>query len=219
MFSGHDNKYQAGEPPVPLELPPDTIVSPDTRRDNRIPPGQSRTRKWPVLDAFGTPQVPLDRWSLEVFGLVERPLKLTLDEFRALPRVKVFADFHCVTHWSRLGNVWEGVATRELLGLAGVKPEARFVICHAYDNGWTTNLPLEQFLAEDALLADVHDGEPIPADHGGPVRGMVPQLYAWKSAKWIRGIELVPFDRPGYWERGGYHMLGDPWREQRFRDD
>jgi len=214
-----DPKYQSGDPPAPADVAPGTIISPDTRRANRIPPNQSRTRKWPVLDASGTPQVPLDRWRLQVFGLVENPLVLTLAEFKALPRVQVFADFHCVTQWSRLGNVWEGVGTRELLGRAGVKPEAKFVVCHGYDNDWTTNLPLADFLAEDALLADLHDGQPIAAEHGGPVRGMVPQLYAWKSAKWIRGIELVELDQAGYWERGGYHMRGDPWAEQRYRDD
>jgi DMSO/TMAO reductase YedYZ molybdopterin-dependent catalytic subunit len=220
MFDHADPKYQPGEPDSPESQPPHVIISPDTRRANRLPPGQSRTRKWPVLDAFGTPQVPpSDKWRLQIFGLVERPLTLSLADFQALPRVKVFADFHCVTRWSRLGNVWEGVSTRELLNRAGVKPEARFVLCHGYDNGWTTNLPLADFLAEDALLADLHDGQPIAADHGGPVRGMVPRLYAWKSAKWIRGIELLAADQPGYWERGGYHMLGDPWREQRFRDD
>ena len=214
-----DPKYQTGEPSTPDALPEDVIVSPNTRRSNRIPPGQSRTRKWPVLDAFGTPQIPLDLWQLRVFGLVERPYVLTLAEFQALPRVKVFADFHCVTAWSRLGNLWEGVSTRVLLERAGVLPEARFVVCLAYDRGWTTNLPLSEFLAEDALLADTHDGQLISADHGGPVRGMVPRLYAWKSAKWIAAIELTAEDRPGYWEQGGYHMLGDPWREQRYRDD
>lgn len=214
-----DPKYQPGEPTEPDQQPAGTIISPDTRRTNRIPPGQSRTRKWPVLDAFGTPAFPLDNWRLQIFGLVARPLTLSLAEFRELPRVKVFADFHCVTQWSRLGNVWDGVATQELLRRAGIKPEARFVVCHGYDNGWTTNLPLADFLAEDALLADTHDGEPIAEEHGGPVRGMVPQLYAWKSAKWICGIELVADDQPGYWERGGYHLRGDPWAEQRFRDD
>lgn len=214
-----DPKYQPGDPLRPTEISAGVIVSPDTQRANRIPPGQSRTRKWPVLDASGTPRVDPATWQLRIFGLVERPLTFSLAEFKALPRVKVFADFHCVTKWSRLGNIWEGVSTRELLERAGIKPDAKFVLCHGYDNDWTTNLPLGDFLATDALLADLHDGEPIPPDHGGPVRGMVPQLYAWKSAKWIRGIELLDFDRPGYWERGGYHMHGDPWTEERFRDD
>ena len=214
-----DPKYQAGEPLEPKDAPRDAVISPDTLRRDRIPPNQSRTRKWPVLDASGTPRFDPSKWELRIFGLVEKPLVFSLAEFRALPRVKVFADFHCVTQWSRLGNVWEGVSTRELLERAGLLPTAKFVLCHAYDNGWTTNLPLADFLAKDALLADLHDGEPIPLDHGGPVRGMVPQLYAWKSAKWIRGIELLDFDRPGYWERGGYHLRGDPWKEQRYRDD
>ncbi len=218
MTESLDRKYQKGEPPLP---PPDAglIISSDTLRSERIPPGQSRTRKWPVLDAFGPPKFDPAQWTLDIFGLVERPCRFTLEEFRQLPRVKVFADFHCVTQWSRLGNVWEGVSTRELLNRAGVRPEAKFVICHAYDNGWTTNLPLADFLSNDALLTDLHDGEPISLEHGGPVRGMVPLLYAWKSAKWIRGIELVAVDRPGYWEQGGYHLRGDPWTEQRFRDD
>lgn len=221
-----DPKYQPGEPATPADQPAGVIISSDTRRENRIPPGQSRTRKWPVLDAFGSPQLERANWSLEIFGLVERPLKFTLAEFQQLPRVKVFADFHCVTRWSRLGNLWEGVSTRELLQRAGVKPTAKFVVCHGFDNGWSTNLPLADFLAEDALLADLHDGQPISLEHGGPVRGMVPLLYAWKSAKWIRAIELLPHDQPGYWERGGYHLRGDPWvvnaknpDGERFRDD
>ena len=214
-----DDKFQKGEPLRPEELPAEVLISPDARRADRVPPGQSRTRKWPVLDAYGPPQIDLNTWKLEVFGLVERPLSFSLAEFKELPRVKVFADFHCVTRWSRLGNLWEGVATQELARRCGVKGEARFVVLHAYDNGWTTNLPIAMFLAEDALLADTHDGEPLSLEHGGPVRAIVPQLYAWKSAKWIRGVEFIATDRAGYWEQGGYHMNGDPWREQRFRWD
>lgn len=219
MLVHEDPKYQDGEPATPAQLSAGTIISPDTRRAQRIPPGQSRTRKWPVLDAFGPPLVDLSQWQLKVFGLVERPLTLTLPEFQALPRVKVFSDFHCVTKWSRLGNIWEGVGTRELLRRAGIQPTAKYVVCHGYDNGWSTNLPLADFMQEDCLLADRHDGELISLEHGGPVRGLVPQLYAWKSAKWICGIELVEHDRAGYWEEGGYHMHGDPWREERFRSD
>ena len=204
------SKYQSGDAPQPASFESDVIISPDTLRDNRIPPGQSRTRKWPVLDATGTPTIPAD-WKLEVFGLVDRPLGFTLDEFRQLPRVKVFADFHCVTRWSRLGNLWEGVSTRYLFEAAGVHADATFVILHAYDNGWTTNLPLADFLAPDALITDLHDGEPLSADHGGPVRAIVPMLYAWKSAKWLKGIEFSAEDELGFWERGGYHSHGDPW--------
>lgn len=204
-----DPKYQVGEPPAPEGLDPDVVVSPDTRRGDRVPPGQTRTRKWPVLDAYGTPR--FENWTLKVFGLVDAPYELTLDQFQELPRVRVFADFHCVTRWSRLGNLWEGVSTRVLLDRAGVHASAKFVILHAYDNGWTTNLPVQDFLAEDALLADRHDDEPISSEHGGPVRAIVPRLYAWKSAKWICGIELSDVNQPGYWERGGYHRRGDPW--------
>jgi DMSO/TMAO reductase YedYZ molybdopterin-dependent catalytic subunit len=214
-----DEKYQSGAPLSPDEQASNVIISPDTRRTDRIPPGQSRTRRWPVLDAYGAPKIDLANWRLELFGLVEKPVAFTWEEFLQLPKVKVFSDFHCVTRWSRLGNLWEGVATRELAKHCGLKPEVRYVLLHAYDNGWTTNLPLEAFLAEDALLAYQHDGAPIPLEHGGPVRVIVPQLYAWKSAKWVRGIEFLSEDRAGYWENGGYHMNGDPWREQRFRWD
>ena len=212
-------KHQTGEPARPEEQAAAVIISPDTQRANRIPPGQSRTRKWPVLDASGPPTLDLATWRLEIFGLVETPLSLTLDELQALPQVKVFADFHCVTRWSRLGNLWEGVATRAIAEQVKIKPEAQFVLAHAYDNGWTTNMPLEFFLAADSLLTHTHDGEPISLEHGGPVRLMIPPLYAWKSAKWIRGLEFLSTDKAGFWEDGGYHMLGDPWREQRFRWD
>jgi len=225
-----DPKYQTGEEPqaasfpriaVPARSPVRTenegvIISPDTQRENRIPPGQSRTRKWPVLQYGSIPQVPRERWTLSVTGLVEQPLTFSWDEFQALPRVKVFSDFHCVTRWSRLGNLWEGVSTREIIQRAGVQPEARFVIATGYDDGWTTNMPLDEFAAEDALLVDVHDGEPLTADHGGPVRLVVPRLYAWKSAKWLKALEFTAEDRPGLWERMGYHNHGDPWQEERF---
>ena len=210
---GQDPKYQPGEPPLPSDVESGVIISPDTYRENRIPPGQSRTRKWPVLHASDVPDVPRERWKLEIGGLVERPLSFTWDEFQDLPRVKVFSDFHCVTRWSRLGNLWEGVSVREIVQRAGIKPAAMFVVVTGYDWGWTTNLPLEDFLAEDALFVDLHDGEPLSPDHGGPARLVVPQLYAWKSAKWVRRVELVPHDQPGYWERAGYHNHGNPWVE------
>jgi len=216
-----DEKYQKDAPRRPEEVAePDAIISPDTRRENRIPPGQSRTRKWPVLDAHGTPDIDLERWEFAVEGLVERPLKLSLDEFKQLPSVKVYADFHCVTRWSRLDNVWTGVPTREIAERVGIEPEAKFVLALAHDYGWTTNLPLEYFLAEDALFAWLHDGEPIPPAHGGPVRLIVPQLYAWKSAKWIKGVRFLGSDQAGFWEEGGYHMRGNPWQGrdgERFR--
>ena len=210
-------KYQPAEPPGPKDIGPGFIVSPDARRANRLPPGQSRTRKWPVLHYGRVPQVAVEQWRLDVGGLIESPLSLTWADFEQLPRVKVFADFHCVTRWSRLGNVWEGVSVRTLLKQCGIKPEARYVVATGYDDGWTTNLPLADFYQDDALLADRHDGEPLSADHGGPVRLVVPRLYAWKSAKWLKAIELCATDRPGLWERMGYHNHGDPWSEERYR--
>lgn len=210
-------KYQTGEPLVPEGLDQDVIISSDTRRTQRISPGQTRTRKWPVLQYGRIPEVPTDSWQLEITGLVDHPLTFSWNEFQDLPRVKVFSDFHCVTTWSRLGNLWEGVSTQEIMQRAGVQPEAKFVIAHGYDDGWTTNMPLSDFLSPDALFCDIHDGEPISTDHGGPVRLIVPLLYAWKSAKWLKKIELVAEDRPGLWEQAGYHMRGDPWKEERFR--
>lgn len=202
---------------TPADAPAGAVISADVFRDQRIPPGQSRTRKWPVLDASGPPRIDLATWKLRIFGLVRQPIELTWNEFLALPRVKVFSDFHCVTRWSRLGNVWEGVSTRALLELAGGPlDEARFALAHGYDRGFTTNLPLQDFLSEDALIATTHDGDPISTDHGGPARLIVPLLYAWKSAKWISGIELLPADRAGFWESNGYHMRGDPWSEERY---
>ncbi len=210
------SKNQAETEPRPDNLPPDVLISPDTLRAERLPPGQSRTLKWPVLDASGPPVIDLRRWRCQVSGLVARPQTWTWEEFQKLPRVKVFSDFHCVTRWSRLGNLWDGVSTRELIErCGGVLPSARYALIRAYDGGWTTNLPLDDLLAEDSVVALGHDGSPLPAEHGGPARLVVPRLYAWKSAKWISGIELLDQDRAGFWERNGYHMRGDPWAEER----
>jgi DMSO/TMAO reductase YedYZ molybdopterin-dependent catalytic subunit len=217
MFFERDPKLQDEPIPVAGSQPEDVIVSPDTLRANRVPPGQSRTRKWPVLDASGTPAIDLEHWRLRVHGLVRNELVLTLEEVFSLPRVKVFADFHCVTRWSRLGNLWEGVSTREIVERAGGFADgATHVLAHGYDRGWSTNIPEEEFLAEDALLAIAHDGEPLSLDHGGPVRLMIPRLYAWKSAKWLSGLEFLPHDKAGFWEANGYHMHGDPWQEERY---
>ncbi len=197
------------------------LVSPDVRRDNRIPPRQALTRKWPVLHYGAVPVFDREAWTFRIFGLVERPWQCSYDEFLALPRVTVHADMHCVTRWSKLDNVWEGVSTRTVLAQVKPLPEARFVLVHA-EHGFTTNLPLDDFLGEDCLFAWRHNGQDLEPDHGYPLRLVVPRLYAWKSAKWVRGIELLAEDRAGFWEEwahGGYHMRGDPWAEQRFRDD
>lgn len=214
MFGMDSSKTQTDRIPAP---PDGVIVSPDTLRGNRIPPGQSRTLKWPVLDAAGAPSLDLATWKLGLFGLVNRPIEFTWKEFEQLSRVRVYADFHCVTRWSRLANVWEGVSTRALVELAGgLRPDARFALAYGYDYGWTTNLPAEDLLAEDALVAIAHDGAPLTAEHGGPARLIVPRLYAWKSAKWLAGVEFLAEDKDGFWERNGYHKHGDPWREERF---
>lgn len=199
----------------------DATRSPDTLRDERLPPNQVLTRKWPVLHAGETPHyTDLAReWDLYVFGEVEQKRRFTWAEFSALPRVRVFADMHCVTTWSKLDNLWEGVPTRELLKHIAPTPAAKFVMVHS-EQGWTTNLPIDDFFAEDALFAFSHDGQPLEPDHGYPVRLVVPRLYAWKSAKWVRGVEFMDRDRPGFWEvweHGGYHMRGDPWAEERHR--
>jgi len=216
VFWMDKKKLQGSETPSAEGLGSDVIVSPDTQRERRLPPGQSRTLKWPVLDASGPPAIHLETWKFRIAGLVAAPVSWDWHTFQDLPRVKVFSDFHCVTRWSRLGNLWEGPSTRELIRLAGgAQPTARFVVAYGYDGGWSTNLPLEDFLAEDALVAITHDGEPIAPEHGGPARLIVPRLYAWKSAKWVAGVELLEQDRAGFWEKNGYHMHGDPWTEQR----
>jgi DMSO/TMAO reductase YedYZ molybdopterin-dependent catalytic subunit len=210
-------KDQADNIASPADAGPGVIISPDTKRSNRIPAGQSRTKKWPVLDASGPPAIDIGAWKLRIFGLVARPVAWDWSEFGKLPHVRVFSDFHCVTRWSRLGNTWTGVSARELLAMAGgALPDARFVLAHGYDRNFSTNLPLDDFLEEDVLVATDHDGEPISRDHGGPARLIVPRLYAWKSTKWLSGIELIASDRPGFWESNGYHMRGDPWSEQRY---
>jgi len=217
MFGMDRSKTQGDEIQSPDKLSADVIVSPDTRRGTRVPPGQSRTKKWPVLDASGPPAIDFEQWRFRIGGLTGRAVEWTWKEFENLPQVTVFADFHCVTRWSRLGNLWQGVSTRELLERAGgARPEAHYVLVRGFDRGWTTNLPLADFAAEDALVALRHDGEPISAEHGGPARLIVPRLYAWKSAKWVSGVELLENDRPGFWEANGYHMRGDPWTEERY---
>jgi DMSO/TMAO reductase YedYZ molybdopterin-dependent catalytic subunit len=217
----NDPLYQKGDPRRPEEVDDgEVIISPDTRRTNRVPPGQTRTRKWPVLDAHGAPDIDLATWTFEADGLVEHSQSWSLNDFMQLTAAKVYADFHCVTRWSRLDNIWGGVPTREVAKAVGVKAEAGFALAFGYDYGWSTNIPLEYFLAEDALFAWSHDGAPIPVEHGGPVRLIVPQLFAWKSAKWVKGVRFLAEDEAGFWEQGGYHMRGVPWNGtdgERFR--
>ena len=186
------------------------------KTDNtRVPPGQFVTAKWPVLTHGPTPDVDLSSFALQIFGEVTEEVSLSWEVLQSLPRISVTADFHCVTRFSTLDNAWSGFSTRRLLGLVGLSPEASHVMVHCV-GGYTTNLPLEDFLSERALLADRHGGEALAADHGGPLRVVVPHLYAWKSAKWVYGIELLLEDQRGFWEENGYHAYGDPWREERF---
>lgn len=197
------------------------IVSPDVHRQERIPPRQGLTRKWPVLHYGPTPEADLKNWTFHIFGLVEKPWECNYEQFTSLPRVTVHADMHCVTRWSKLDNMWEGVSTREVMKQVKVLPQARFVMVHC-EYGFTTNLPLDDFLGEDCLFAWKHNGSDLEPDHGYPLRLVVPRLYAWKSAKWVRAIELMESDKAGFWEQwdhGGYHMRGDPWNEERFRPE
>ena len=217
MFAMDQTKTQDDALIAPSDAPPGAIISPDTLRSQRIPPGQSRTKKWPVLDASGPPPIDLNAWTLSISGLVRNPAQWDWPSFQQLPRVKVFSDFHCVTRWSRLGNLWEGVSTRELVNQAGgIAENVRFIVARGYDHGWSTNLPIEDFMADDALVAISHDGEPLSLEHGGPARLIIPRLYAWKSAKWLAEICFLEQDRAGFWERNGYHMHGDPWKEERY---
>jgi DMSO/TMAO reductase YedYZ molybdopterin-dependent catalytic subunit len=188
------------------------------KNEGRLPPGQSLTLKWPVLHYGSVPRFDPEHWDFRVHGLVETPIRWTWAEFNALPKVQRHSDFHCVTRWSRFDNDWEGVAFREVLGRTKRKPGASYVLVHA-EQGFTANVPLADLDREEVLFATHHDGEPLSADHGYPLRLIVPHLYAWKSVKWVRGLEFLDHDAPGFWEQNGYHMYGDPWKEQRFDTD
>ncbi|GAX91585.1 sulfite oxidase-like oxidoreductase [Effusibacillus lacus] len=187
-------------------------------KKDRVPPGQTLTDRWPVLHAGTVPRVNLDAWTFRIFGLVDEEKILTYREFMSLPQTRVQSDIHCVTTWSRLDNTWDGVLFKDVMNLVKVKSEAKFVMVHA-EEGWTTNLPLEDLLYDNVLFAHKHDGVDLTPNHGWPLRLVVPHLYFWKSAKWVRGIEFMAEDRPGFWEERGYHLYADPWLEQRYRDD
>ncbi len=179
------------------------------------PPGQFVTEKFPVLTFGPTPRIDLSTWKFRVFGLVEEEITLDWEEFNALPQVSFDAEFHCVTQWSKLQNTWEGILFNDLMKLVKPKPEAKFVMAHCY-GGYTTNVALDVLEDDDVLFAHSHDGAPLTPEHGGPMRLVVPKRYGWKSAKWVNGIEFMAEDEPGFWEVRGYHMEGDPWKEERF---
>ncbi|MGY4397567.1 DMSO/TMAO reductase YedYZ molybdopterin-dependent catalytic subunit [Sphingomonas sp. UYAg733] len=181
----------------------------------RLPPGQHLVRDWPVLDLGKQPDIARERWRLRIGGMVERPVDLDWAAFMALPQTTLRTDIHCVTTWSRYDNDWTGVATSDLIDLVGPRDEAGFLMLHGYD-GYTTNVPLADFASEHALIAHGWQGKPITREHGGPARLIIPHLYFWKSAKWIKGIDFLGADKAGFWEVNGYHMRGDPWAEQRY---
>jgi DMSO/TMAO reductase YedYZ molybdopterin-dependent catalytic subunit len=180
----------------------------------KLPSGQEGTSKFPVLTYGPTPKISTGEWRLKVWGLVEEKV-WTWDEFMKLPQTKLKADFHCVTHWSRFDDDWEGVMFKDLCAILNVKSEAKHVMQHAY-GGYTTNLPLRRMLDEDVILAHTFNGGPLPTDHGGPLRVFTPRRYAWKGAKWLNGLEFMSDDKPGFWEANGYSNTADPWREERF---
>lgn len=186
---------------------------------DRVPPGQTLTAGFPVLHHGDVPYYnDMSKWNLRVFGLVEEELTISHKEWLSLPRRTFTNDIHCVTTWSKLDNVWEGVAVSTVMDKVKLLPEAKFVMLHA-EQGWTTNLPLEDFMRETSFFGTKHNGQLLTPEHGYPVRMVVPHLYFWKSAKWLRGIEFMAKDKPGFWERNGYHMYGDPWSEQRYDFD
>jgi DMSO/TMAO reductase YedYZ molybdopterin-dependent catalytic subunit len=195
------------------------------RSEGRLPPGQSLTLKWPVLHEGNVPRVDLRTWDFRIEGLVDKPVRFTWEEFNRLPQTEIQCDMHCVTRWSRFDNRFEGVLFTEVMKLVTPKPaspaggpEARFAMVRG-ENGYTANLPLEDLMKPATIFAFKHDGEPLSAEHGYPVRLIVPHLYLWKSVKWVRGFELTARDEPGFWEQNGYHIRGDPWKEQRFDTD
>ncbi len=192
----------------------------EAERAGRVPPGQKLTNAFPVLTYGPTPMIEPAKWTCRVFGLVEREAVVTWDDLQAMPQTKQTCDLHCVTTWSQLDMVWTGVKITDFLAAiedrtGGVHPDAQFVMQHCY-GGYTTNVPLDEFLDKDVLFAHTYEGRPLSAEHGGPVRILLPKLYLWKSAKWVNGLEFMREDRRGFWEQYGYHNHGDPWTEERF---
>ncbi|MBS3960735.1 MAG: sulfite oxidase-like oxidoreductase [Sandarakinorhabdus sp.] len=188
---------------------------PDPGKELRLPPGQRLVNNWPVLDLGVQPHVETTGWRLDVDGLVENPISLDWAAFMALPQIEDVSDIHCVTQWSRYDNRWQGVATAVLIDLVKPTPDAAHVILHSHD-GYFTNVELGHFAEEDCLIAHSHDGAPLTREHGGPARLVIPRYYFWKSAKWIKRIEFLAVDKPGFWEVRGYHNIGDPWLEERY---
>ena len=182
---------------------------------SRIPRGQRLAARMPVLHYGPMPRIDINKWDLRLWGLVEEEVRWSYPELRAMPAAQMTADIHCVTTWSMLDTHWEGLSIQELMKHVRLRPTARYVLVHA-EGGWTTNMALEVLLAPDNLLAWAYEGQELTPEHGWPLRLVVPSRYFWKSAKWVRGLEFLDHDVPGFWEQAGYHMNGDPWREERF---
>ncbi|MEO6323660.1 MAG: sulfite oxidase-like oxidoreductase [Thermoanaerobaculia bacterium] len=201
-----------------MQVRRDVKIRPQDDQGGRVPPGQVVTRAWPVLHHGEIPDIDLSTWRLSVDGLVENPQSLSWDELSALPREERRNDVHCVTHWTKLDNVWEGVSVRALLALVRPLPEARYVLQKAV-GGWTTNVTREDLERPGNILAFSHAGQPLTREHGWPCRLVIPHLYFWKGAKWISGLTFQSHEEAGFWEQNGYHRHGDPWKEERFRED
>ena len=186
--------------------------------DARLPPGQYLTERFPVLHVGDVPTDAPGQWDLKIFGLVDKPFTINLDELKSMPAVTLLTDIHCVTKWSKFDTTWKGVRVRDLFERAGMQAGAAYIMGHA-EHGYTANLPLGDVLLDESLVVYEYEGEEIEPIHGGPVRLLVPHLYFWKSPKWLRGLELRATDAPGFWEQNGYNMYGDPFLEQRFWGD
>ena len=206
MFSGRPNLVQ---------YPSEVNEFMANTGNPRVPAGQYLTDKFPVFTFGSTPKMDIATWQFKVFGLVEEELTWSWDEFKSLPTTAMTSDFHCVTQWSQLENAWEGASIQDVMKLIKPLPDASHVMLHCY-GGYTTNLSLSDLQQDDVMFAYKQEGEDLSTNHGGPVRLIVPKLYAWKSAKWVNGMEFMAQDKPGFWEQRGYHMVGDPWKEQRY---
>jgi len=210
MMHNKAERLKKVKAPLKANVPPELA--------HRVPPGQTVTDRFPILHEGEVPQYDMSTWSLKVFGEVEKELSFTYDELMSLPQTDLTCDIHCVTRWSKLDTNWRGIKFTDLLPKLGVKPEAKYVMVHG-DNDYTTNIPLEDLMRDNIILAHTYEGEPLTAKHGGPLRLIVPHLYFWKSAKWLTGFQFMQEDAPGFWEQNGFHNYAEPFAEQRFSGD
>lgn len=201
-------RLQQAKPPQAASIP---------ELADRLPPGQIWTERFPILHEGEVPRYDMAEWNLRLFGEIEQELSLSFEDLMAMPQTEITCDIHCVTRWSKADTVWKGVLLRDLFAQLKIKPEARYVMVHA-DQDYETNVPLADLLGEQVMVAHAYDGQPLSPKHGGPLRLVVPHLYFWKSAKWVRGFEFMASDRQGFWERNGFHNVAEPFQEQRFSE-